>query len=75
MENEKNECIKINGKISYVSQNNWLRSLSIRENVLFGENFEKKFYFECLEKSELIEDFNRNGVSDFQGLIIIIKRI
>lgn len=67
MENEKNKNIKVNGKISYVSQNSWLRSLNIRENVLFGKNFEFQFYNECLEKSELREDLKKSGISDYQG--------
>lgn len=69
MENEKNKQIKVNGKISYVSQNSWLRSLNIRENILFGKDFEFQFYNECLEKSELSEVLKKSEISDYQGLL------
>lgn len=43
-----NGVICINGRVAYVSQQPWVFSGTLRENILFGRNFDKKRYFEVI---------------------------
>ena len=36
--------IKIAGEVSYVEQQAWIQNLTIRDNILFGSDFDKKRY-------------------------------
>lgn len=45
--------VKVNGSVSYVAQTSWIRSISLKDNVLFfGESDEKRYndaiYYSCL---------------------------
>ena len=43
--------------IGYVSQEPWIQDTSIRENILFGKEFNPEFYFEVIDSCALIPDF------------------
>lgn len=46
----------IPGSMAYVSQNPWLTSTSVRENILFGLPFDRTRYNEVIEACALTED-------------------
>ncbi len=46
---------KVNGSVSYVPQDAWIYSATIRENVLFGKEFDVKTYRAVIEVSALIQ--------------------
>ncbi|XP_060518772.1 probable multidrug resistance-associated protein lethal(2)03659 isoform X2 [Cylas formicarius] len=51
-------AIKVNGVISYASQEPWLFSGSIRQNILFGEEFKTKRYEDVIRVCALERDFD-----------------
>ncbi len=55
--------IVTNGNIAYVPQNPWLQKKSVRENILFGKDFDPAYYKKCLEACDLLVDINtfKNG--------------
>ncbi|EGR29526.1 hypothetical protein IMG5_154140 [Ichthyophthirius multifiliis] len=50
--------ILVNGTISYVSQNHWLQNKSVKENILFGKEYDENWYKKCFEACELKQDFD-----------------
>ncbi|KAK9869834.1 hypothetical protein WA026_003563 [Henosepilachna vigintioctopunctata] len=49
--------VRVNGKISYASQEPWLFSGSVRQNILFGLPMDKKRYNAVIETCSLERDF------------------
>ncbi|EAR88677.2 ABC transporter C family protein (macronuclear) [Tetrahymena thermophila SB210] len=54
----KNNKIVLNGKRAFVPQNHWLQNKTIKENILFGSEYEPERYEECIEACDLKTDFN-----------------
>jgi ABC-type multidrug transport system fused ATPase/permease subunit len=50
--------IRLNGDLAYVSQTPWLQDASIRDNILFGNDFDYEWYQMCIRASELLEDIS-----------------
>ena len=40
--------IKLEGSLSYVEQQAWIQNMTLRDNILFGEEFNKKKYVEAM---------------------------
>lgn len=61
-----NECqgIFINGEIAYISQHPWIQNTTIKNNILFFNEYDKDKYKEVIEKSQLINDFNNLSGGD-----------
>ncbi|EAS02568.3 ABC transporter C family protein (macronuclear) [Tetrahymena thermophila SB210] len=56
--------ILVNGKVGYVSQNHWLQNKSIKENILFGREFDASWYQQCIESCDLQVDFSQFSKKD-----------
>lgn len=65
--------IQINGSIAYCAQNAWIMNCSVRENILFGKRYDKKFYQKTIEACELISDFE--SLPDGDGTLVGEKGI
>ncbi|XP_020269793.1 ABC transporter C family member 10-like [Asparagus officinalis] len=48
--------IQVNGRIAYVSQNAWIQTGTIQDNILFGSLMDEQRYQETLEKCCLLKD-------------------
>ncbi|KAF3341466.1 ABC transporter C family member 10-like isoform X1 [Carex littledalei] len=48
--------IQVSGKIAYVSQNAWIQTGTVQENILFGSPMYKQRYQETLERCSLVKD-------------------
>ncbi|KAL6865109.1 hypothetical protein ACP4OV_016260 [Aristida adscensionis] len=48
--------IQVCGKIAYVSQNAWIQTGTVQDNILFGSPMDKKRYQETLGKCSLVRD-------------------
>lgn len=51
--------IKVNGTISYASQEPWVFAATIRQNILFGQNYDKKRYNRVVTVCALQRDFEQ----------------
>ncbi|XP_031366798.1 multidrug resistance-associated protein 4-like isoform X2 [Apis dorsata] len=56
--------IRINGTVSYVSQEAWLFSGTVRNNILFGQSYDKEKYNEVIKVCALIKDFQQFNYGD-----------
>ncbi|MCD7449573.1 hypothetical protein HAX54_000637 [Datura stramonium] len=48
--------VQVHGTVAYVSQNAWIQTGTIRENILFGSTMEQIKYQEVLERCCLVKD-------------------
>lgn len=53
----KEGFLNVSGKISYASQEPWVFGGSVRQNILFGQEFDKKKYEEVVKVCALQTDF------------------
>ncbi|KAG5878881.1 hypothetical protein JTB14_005772 [Gonioctena quinquepunctata] len=51
--------IKVNGKISYASQEPWLFGATVRQNIVFGAEFDKQRYHDVVKACALEKDFEQ----------------
>ncbi|KAI0507967.1 hypothetical protein KFK09_014097 [Dendrobium nobile] len=63
--------IQVFGKIAYVSQNAWIQTGTVQENILFGSAMNKQKYQEALEKCSLVKDLD---VLPFGDLTVVGER-
>ncbi|CAG8628690.1 11835_t:CDS:10, partial [Dentiscutata heterogama] len=52
-------------KVAYVPQQPWLENSTIRENILFGSNFEDERYWNIVDACGLLKDFESMEQADF----------
>ncbi|XP_013195349.1 ATP-binding cassette sub-family C member 4 [Amyelois transitella] len=57
-------CVKVNGTISYASQEPWLYPGTVRENILFGCNYDAAKYKEVSRVCSLQPDFKQFPYGD-----------
>ncbi|EAS07787.3 ABC transporter family protein (macronuclear) [Tetrahymena thermophila SB210] len=67
-QNKSNEQFFINGSLAYVAQNHWLQSKTIKENILFGQDYNKLLYNKCIELCELQQDLEQFSKGDLKIL-------
>lgn len=56
--------IKVNGTVSYASQEAWLFSGTVRNNVLFGQSYDKEKYNDVVRACALFKDFQQFNYGD-----------
>jgi ABC-type multidrug transport system fused ATPase/permease subunit len=54
-----NGRVRISGKIAYVPQTAWIMNATLKENILFGRDFDKKFYDQVIEACALKQDLRK----------------
>ena len=62
IEGERNIC----GTVSYVEQEPFIFSGTIKDNILFGKIYDEELFNEALEHSQLIYDFSTKGKPEFR---------
>jgi ABC-type multidrug transport system fused ATPase/permease subunit len=50
--------INVNGSIAYVAQQAWIQNATIRENILFGRDYNEHFYNKIINACSLVTDFD-----------------
>ena len=62
---EGEEPVQVNGEISYVEQQPWTQNMTLRNNILFGKEFDKRKYVETLVACQLESDLKIMPGGDF----------
>ncbi len=47
--------IKVNGSVAYASQDPWIYSATLRENILFGKPYDRIWYKKVIEACALVK--------------------
>lgn len=55
--NKTSGSVRINGSVAYVPQTAWIFNATLRQNILFGKEFEQKLYEQVIEACALKADF------------------
>lgn len=50
--------INVNGSLAYVPQQAWIQNATIRDNILFGRDYNEKLYSKIINACSLTTDFN-----------------
>ena len=53
---KKSGDIQINGNIAYANQQAWIQNMTLKDNVLFGKEFNQERYSQSLKVCELEQD-------------------
>jgi ATP-binding cassette, subfamily C (CFTR/MRP), member 1 len=51
--------VKVNGSLAYCSQAPWMVNATVKDNILFGNKFDEKFYQTVINSCALIPDFQQ----------------
>ena len=57
-------CVKIQGAVSFAPQEPWLFASTIRENILFGNKYDRKLYQKVVKVCALRKDFRQFALAD-----------
>lgn len=55
----KDGTISVNGSLSYASQEPWVFAASVRQNILFGKEFDRDQYKSVVKSCALLPDFEQ----------------
>lgn len=61
---KKDEAVGMQGTISLVPQQPWIMNATVRENILFGKEYDKDKYDNIIEACALIPDFEQLASGD-----------
>ncbi|XP_030512710.2 ABC transporter C family member 12-like isoform X7 [Rhodamnia argentea] len=53
-----NACVTIRGTVAYVPQVSWIFNATVRDNILFGSEFEQEKYWKAVSVTELEHDLD-----------------
>lgn len=61
--------VNVNGSLTYVSQQAWIQNCSIKENILFGKEYDQELYDKVLELTSLVPDVENMpaGISEIDS--------
>jgi ATP-binding cassette, subfamily C (CFTR/MRP), member 1 len=64
-----NGQIEIKGNISYCQQQSWIQNATVKENILFGKEFDQDKFYNIIKLCELENDLNfmNNGIDTVIG--------
>ncbi|XP_039312865.1 probable multidrug resistance-associated protein lethal(2)03659 isoform X2 [Solenopsis invicta] len=51
--------VKVNGSVSYASQEAWVFGATVRQNILFGQSYDRQRYHKVIKACALIRDFQQ----------------
>lgn len=51
--------VKVNGGVSYASQEAWVFGATVRQNILFGQPYERQRYQKVIKACALVRDFKQ----------------
>ncbi|XP_018045577.1 PREDICTED: multidrug resistance-associated protein 4-like [Atta colombica] len=51
--------VKVNGGVSYASQEAWVFGATVRQNILFGQSYERQRYQKVIKACALVHDFKQ----------------
>ncbi|KAK1698208.1 hypothetical protein QYE76_014905 [Lolium multiflorum] len=57
--------IQVCGKIAYVSQNAWIQTGTVQDNILFGSSMDRQRYQDTLERCSLVKDLEMLPYGDY----------
>lgn len=52
----ENAPVKMNGTLTYVEQQHWIQNATLRENILFGSEFDERKYAKVIKACQLVDD-------------------
>jgi ATP-binding cassette subfamily C (CFTR/MRP) protein 1 len=52
--------VSVSGSIAYVPQTPWIMNTTLKENILFGRDFDKNLYDRIIEACALQQDLGRH---------------
>ncbi|CAF5211550.1 unnamed protein product, partial [Rotaria magnacalcarata] len=61
--------VTISGTIAYVPQTAWILNATLKQNILFGKDYDEKLYNEIIDACELRSDF---GMIKFTSLALFL---
>ena len=50
--------VNVNGRISYVPQQPWIQNETVKNNILFGNDYDESLYNTCIKACALETDLN-----------------
>jgi ABC-type multidrug transport system fused ATPase/permease subunit len=59
--------VEVFGSVAYVSQNSWIQSGTVRDNILFGKPYNKELYEKAIKSCALdkdIENFDHGDLTE-----------
>ena len=57
-------AINVNGSISYVPQQAWIQNANVRDNILFGKDYDEILYKKVIRACALVTDFKILAAGD-----------
>lgn len=58
--NKVHGSVSVHGKIAYVPQTAWMMNTTLKENILFGQDFDQDLYDQIIEACALKEDIGKS---------------
>ena len=59
-----NGVLNVNGEVAYVSQQAWMRNMTLKENILFSKRYNKVLYDKTIENCALVSDLEMLPAGD-----------